>query len=553
MTAAVWAEGEPRADAGAKCACRVFVLTALAWLCWMGQGCAPTPRMLSSGEQHTIDRAMVEYPADFELHRYITNLTAPTAMVFDQDGSLLVAQGARGEEPEIFSFARNGKMEVFYPRDRKWPFRFAVPGWRMYGPIGGMVVFQGEVYVSHRDENGFGVITALDHKGHHRTVVAGLPAQGDYGVTDLALDTSTDANHPRIFFGIGTATNSGVVGLDNWTAGWVLDHPRFHDQPWHDLFLRGYRFDSANPMGSIFGPADIAVTGPFQAFNQATQLRVPGAPSGKPGGAICSVLPGGGAVQIEGFGIHNPRGIAFDQFGQPFFTNGGMELRGTRPIMNDPDALLKLTTGQTWYGWPDYTASLDRVSEKKFQPPTDLIEKTGYPEGVRELVDERDSGLAAPVNETLLAASFAWMSGAAKLQFAPTKWPLRAVAGNAVVALSGDHAPFSTSGRQLVGPGGYRVVYVDVTRHMVQDLVRNTKLLPRSEQESHSFDLLERPVDPKFGPDGALYILDCGHMQIKDGKEHFDNGSGQIFRLVPPRQSPSSTRPGDSSGDQVLR
>src|SRR5437016_11289465 len=110
MTAAVWAGGEPSADAGATRACRFFVLLALAGLCWIGPGCAPTPRMLSSGEQHTIDRGMVEYPAEFELHRYITNLTAPTAMVFDQDGSLLVAQGARGEEPEIFSFSRNGRM-----------------------------------------------------------------------------------------------------------------------------------------------------------------------------------------------------------------------------------------------------------------------------------------------------------------------------------------------------------------------------------------------------------------------------------------------------------
>ncbi len=549
---AVRAGGQDQADAGAKGACCFLIWAGILAVGWMGPGCTPTPRMVASSELHDIDRSLVEYPADFQLQRYIVNLTAPSAIVFDQDGSLLVAQGARGEEPEIFSFSRNGKMEVFYPRDRKWPLRFAVPGWRMYGPIGGMVVWGGEVYVSHRDENGFGVITAMDHKGHHRTVVAGLPAQGDCGVTDLALDASTDAKHPRLYFGIGTATNSGVVGLDNWTAGWVLDHPKFHDQPWHDLVLRGYRFDSPNPMGSIFGPADIAVTGPFQAFNQATQLRVPGAPSGKPNGAICSVLTGGGAVRVEGFGIHNPRGIAFDAFGQAFFTNDGMELRGTRPIMKDPDALLRLTNGQPWYGWPDYTASLDRVSGKQFQPPSDLIEKTGYPEGVRELVDEPDSGLTPPVKDTLLESTFPWMSGAAKLQFAPVTWPLRAVAGNPVVALSGDRTPFATSGRQLVGSGGYRVVYVDLGRHVIQDLVRNTKLAPRSQQEGHHPDLLERPVDPKFGPDSALYILDCGHMQVKDGKERYDNGSGQIFRLIPPRQSPNVTRPSEAAAAQVL-
>jgi hypothetical protein len=39
----------------------------------------------------------------------------------------------------------------------------------------------------------------------------------------------------------------------------------------------------------------------------------------------------------------------------------------------------------------------------------------------------------------------------------------------------------------------------------------------------------------KFGPDGAMYILDEGQMIMKHGRETFDSrrNNGQIFRLVP--------------------
>lgn len=510
-------------------------------------GCAPTPRVLTPDEQHVIDRSEVEYPGGFELRRYVTNLTAPTAIAIEPDGSLLVAEGERDEEPAIVRIYRSGKQELFYPRGRKIPFSLVFTGWKMYGPIGGMVAYQGEVYVSHRDENGMGVITALDNRGNHRTVVANLPAQGDYGVTDIAIDSGL------LYFGVGTATNSGVVGLDNWTAGWVVRHPEVHDIPLHDQVLYGYRFNSPNPMAGLFGPADLAVTGPFQAFSQAFQLRVPAARDGKPNGAICSVPPQGGPMRVEGFGIHNPRGIAFDAYHQGYFTNRGMEPRGTRPILHDNDAMLKLLAGQPWYGWPDYSATLRPISDDTYQPPADMIAGTGYPQ-VAPLVNERGSNLTSPVREALLAAEFPWMAGAEKLQFLPADGPFSHLRGSAIVALSGDRLPFATGGRPLIGPGDYKVadgfklVIVDLDTHTVRDFIRNTRDLPASKLSGSNADLIERPYDIKFGPDAA-YILDFGRLRVKDGKEHVDKGSGQIFRLVPTRQNrvaPSSTQAADT-------
>ncbi len=488
-------------------------------------GCVHAPKLLSRDEQRRIDRSLVEYPTGFELKPYIRDLTAPTAFCFDDHNSLIIAQGERGEEPTIFGYKTDGSLFYIYPEGRRLPFGLPTPGWKIYGPIGGMVFYQGRLYISHRDENDLGVITALDYKGHHTTIVAGLPAQGDFGVTDLAITNG------RLYFGVGTATNSGVVGNDNFGV-WVKNHPKCHDESWHALSLLGYRFDTPNPFAGLFGPAEIAVTAPFQPFNQSNQTRVLGVEhtTGKPNGAIYWVSPQGGPVTVEAHGIHLPRGIVVNEYGRIYFTNDGMEMRGTRPVKDDPDALLRLVPG-TWYGWPDYTADLNPVTDSRFQPPVDLIDRTGYPE-VRFLIDQEGSHLFPPNKDTLVQGAFPSLSGAARIDVTPSTGPFKEFRGNVIVALQGDRAPFATSGRKLNGPSGYKVVRVDPDTHQVKDFIRNTNGGPGS-AIARNPDLIERPVDVKFAPDGSLYVLDYGKMQMRDGKERIDPGTGQVFRLVP--------------------
>jgi len=69
-------------------------------------GCRTTPEILKN--QASIDRAVVEYPAGFELRQHVRGLTAPTGIAFDADGSLLVAEsGIDGNEPRIFGFKKD--------------------------------------------------------------------------------------------------------------------------------------------------------------------------------------------------------------------------------------------------------------------------------------------------------------------------------------------------------------------------------------------------------------------------------------------------------------
>jgi glucose/arabinose dehydrogenase len=495
----------------------------------LGGGCIVGPRVLPPDEQGVIDRKVTEYPTGFELRPYLYNLNNPTGFCFDDLGNLIVTEGGYdNEDPRIFGIRPNGTRFDIYPIETRIPI--IKPGFRVYGPVGGIACYRGRIYVAHRDEHDRGVITSFGYDGSHVTIVADMPTQGDHGMGDIAFSPI----HERLYFGIGATTNSGVVGLDNWEAGWVRDHPDASDMPAKSIKLLGYRFDANNPRASVF-TSDTTVTVPFEPFGVSDITRIPASAIGKPTGAIYSISPEGGDLRVEAWGVRDPVGMVVNEFGRIYFTDQGMELRGTRPIAHDPDGLFRLVT-DAWYGWPDFSRSLHPVGEARYQPPSWMVIPTGYPD-VGFVIDHQASGLADP-DSRWLAAQFPSQAGASKMDFAPSTGPFREYAGNLVVALWGDRAPFSNWDQPLEGnPAGYKVVRVDPDRREVDDFVFNTAGGPASKLEDKSSYALERPIDVKFGPDGSLYILDFGRIRVVGGKIKVYDGTGKVFRLVPVSQS----------------
>ena len=232
--------------------------------------------------------------------------------------------------------------------------------------------------------------------------------------------------------------------------------------------------------------------------------------------------------------MRNPVGLIVNEFGRVYFTDQGMELRGTRPISHDPDGLFRLVT-DAWYGWPDFSRSLHPVGEAEFQPPSWMVIPTGYPD-VGFVIDHEASGLTDP-DMRWMAAQFPSQAGASKMDFVPSNGPFREYAGDLVVALWGDRSPFSNADQPLMGtPTGFKIVRVDPDRREVQDFIYNTAGGPASGLHDSPEYALERPIDVKFGPDGSLYILDFGRIRIVDGKIKVYDGTGKIFRLIPSTQ-----------------
>jgi sugar lactone lactonase YvrE len=508
----------------------VVFLTTVTQSLLAAPGCTHRPVYIEPGARKPIDRRIVDYPGGAVLEEVVRDLTGPIDCDIDEQGNLIVAEsGADGRDPRIIGYRPDGTNFTIYPVKRTivFPFDVIKVGFRIYGRVGGIAVGNGKVYVSHRDEDGMGVITAFNYDGTHETIVSNLPARGDNQMSDLALRPNG-----RLWFGVGSATNSGVVGMDNWN--WVKKYPDFADRSFVDLKLNGYHFKSKNPDAGLFGGPEIAVTAPFQPFNVSSQTRIRA--NELPTGAIYSVDASGGGRRVEAHGIRAPRGMAITALGTLYMTAGGMELRGTRPIKDDPDAMLRVTQS-TWYGFPDFSTDLVPITDQRFQLTGDmrlLLIKSGYDE-ISFLIDRNASnqgqGLVEPVRSTLLAATFPPLSGAERFDFVPKQGPLRQFFGHAIVPLSGDRHPFATSGRKLVERSGFKVVRVDTSsRGEVVDFIRNAKDLPASMLPAGD-GLLERPVAAKFAPDGSLYIVDFGELTVRDGREKVKPQTGRVYRL----------------------
>ena len=266
--------------------------------------------MLRPEERYPIDRAKVEYPAGFDLERYIVNLTAPTAIAFDADQNTFIAESGIGDHGvRIIAFRPDGSRFDVYPVAKQLPL-IPTGGFKLYGPIGGMVVHDGWVYVSHRDGRRHGSDHRPGLQGQPPTIVAGLPAQGEYGVTDLAVRPA----HPAAVLRRRHRDQQRRRRDGRLRDRLAADHPDVHDIPYKKLVLWGRRFDTPNPNASpVFGIGDRAVSAPFQRFGRSNRTVIPGVVDGpqkgppKFNGGIFSVPAAGGEIKAEAFGIRYPR------------------------------------------------------------------------------------------------------------------------------------------------------------------------------------------------------------------------------------------------------
>ena len=211
----------------------------------------------------------------------------------------------------------------------------------MYGPIGGMAVRDGvDLRLAPRRGRLRRHLRRSTYDGKGTTIVAGLPAQGDYGVTDLAFDPrerpallrrrQRDQQRRRRArqladrLGAETPAHRRQTLRSDQHAGSV------------DLVARPAVF-LENPPAGLFQDTERAVTAPFQAFGDYQRSRVEAAHDGKPNSAIYSINPLGGRpdLKVEAYGIRLPSGLAFQpdlDVPLPYATNQGMESRGTRPV-----------------------------------------------------------------------------------------------------------------------------------------------------------------------------------------------------------------------------
>jgi glucose/arabinose dehydrogenase len=346
-----------------------------------------------------------------------------------------------------------------------------------------------------------GAITVIRNDGSRQDIITGLPSYGDY--SNSRVDFGADG---KMYFGLGTATNSGVVGLDNI---WVNNHPHFHDSPGSIILLNGQNFETQNILINE-ASNEVAYTGAFSPFGVPnTPFEVRKAVL-RASGSILKANRDGTELELVAWGFRSPSYLKFDENNRLFVSNNGFDLRGSRPIANAPDEFLFVTHGE-WYGWPDYAGG-EPVTSTRFKPeggqqPEFLL--TYHPS-----IPPRPFA-NFPATSTNIGFDFNYNSS-----FGPLGDVYIAEFGNIVPITIGDSIP------QFSGVG-HKVSKIDMNTGGVTTFAMNRSGFSATITREGGFG---RPADVAFGPDGAMYVVDMGTNELFNPNVFIPN-TGVIWRI----------------------
>jgi glucose/arabinose dehydrogenase len=370
------------------------------------------------------------------------------------------------------------------------------------GPWNGVDYSDGGFFIAEGGVMEGGRILRVSHDGRITRLVENLPSYGDHHTNGVVAGADG-----FIYFGQGTATNSGVAGKDNAEFGWLKRHKEFHDMPCTDIRLRGENFGSENILSADH---EKVYTGAYSPYGQKTNEGQVVKGQVPCNGAIMKVPKTGGLVQLVAWGFRNPFGLAFTPSGELYATDNGYDMRGSRPVFGTGDLLWKVQPG-AWYGWPDFSGE-DSLAGCDYHNPS------SHP---KPLLMEYPGRPPRP------AAVFGVHSSADGFAF--SKSEAFGYKGHAFVAQFGDMAPNVGS---IYAPVGFKVVKVDAATGEVTDFAVNRGKIngPASTLKTGG---LERPVSVKFSPDGnTMYIVDFGVLEVTKQGPAPKQKTGMIWKVV---------------------
>ncbi len=434
-------------------------------------------------------------PPGFRAEVVATGLQAPVHACFDRHGNCYVCESGHKTDapPRILRIDVNtGRKEVVYtvPEAR----------WIHSGALTGACWHEGFLYFTNTD-----TLSRLGPDGTVEDLVTGLPGRGDH-----------QTNHPlvgpdgKIYFGQGCVTNAGVVGADDYAFEWLPRFPDVCDVPAQAITLTGENFETRDVLDGV---QHTACTGAYVPYDTATTRGqvIPG--SDKPSGAIMRCNRDGSHLEVVAWGLRNPYGIAFHPDGRLFATEHGMDERGRRFIVDDPDDFYEIKEGE-WYGWPDFASGVrldDPFWGEGGQNRQPLLETHPNP------------------NPPPPVAMFTSHEAANGFDFSRSSQ--FGFEGQAFVACFGDLKPITTL-RRAIYPNGFKVVRLDPATGETADFAVNKIEGPASKLPHEGF---ERPSHCVFGPDGALYVVDYGIIRIAPevGGIRMQMDSGVLWRIRP--------------------
>lgn len=410
-------------------------------------------------KKELIQSDKIKVPSGYKVSIVLKGLKNPASIVTDKSDNLYIAENINGKG-RVIKYTKEGEYSVLINHTSSL--------------ITNLAFHSNILYISQR-----GAISKLEN-GEVHDIVNGLPSIGDYSNNGIAFGYDG-----MIYICQGSATNSGIVGIDNYEKGWLMGNPYFHDYPPVDTVLGGINFKSKNPLNAY--KHSRANTGAFLPFNTMS-LRSEAIKGRQPGNAcILRISPNGNIEDTYAWGIRNPVGIVILPDTRVFVSVQGMEDRGSRPIANGKDYIYEITKGE-WLGWPDYEGG-EPVIQKKFKSknhaePQFILELHPSVNPPKPLVAFKESGRIG-IMDMNSNANFGFKNNL----FIPLKKGINEEA---------------------------KVVAYDIKNNKVLDFITNNE----------KSDFLLNPVQCCFSKDGKLYVLENNRgLLIEVTKDNLNSSS----------------------------
>jgi glucose/arabinose dehydrogenase len=451
---------------------------------------------IKSVPARTINASDIALAPGYKIEAIAQGLTFPSAVAFDDKGQLHVIEtgysyGEVWTEPRLMRIDENGTHTVLAKGTKN-------------GPWTGINFHNGFFYVAEGGTMEGGKILRISPSGEIKVLVDGLPGMGDHHTNGPVVMDG------YIYFGQGTATNSGVVGTDNAEFGWLMRQKDVHDIPCEDITLTGENFETPNVLTDDLN--DKTKTGAYSPFGVSTSPgqiikgRIPC------NGAIMRTPLDGGKVEVVAWGFRNPYGLAFSPDKKLYVTENGYDVRGSRPVWGTGDVLWEVKQ-DSWYGWPDFTAGQPIDQKQDYEAPGKIA--------LRPLLQKYPGMPPKP------AAILGVHSSSNGIDFSTSSY--FGYQEEAFIAQFGDMAP---GVGKVLFPVGFKVVRVNVANGVVRDFAVN-----KGKRNGPATWLgtggLERPLSVKFDPSGkALYVTDFGIMRMTDKGAEPQPGTGVIWKIT---------------------
>jgi len=437
--------------------------------------------MLRENMERNLNPADIKLPTGYNIEVFEKGLNSPINLIITNHGDMLLADsGVTSGNGKVLKYTNHG-------------FEVIADGFNV--PLTGINYYEGNIYVSHR-----GFITIIKPDGTKEDIISGLPSLGDHHNNQVVFGIDG-----KMYFGQGTATNSGVVGLDN--ADWFQKHPYFHDFPGEPIVLNGQNFKTNN----IYAPLDKtpAYTGAFSPFGITNMEGEPVKGIKCASGSILRANPDGSELELVAWGLRNPFRMKFDRYNRLFCANHGADVRGSRPIDKCPDEFQLIEYG-TWYGWPDYTGGMP-VTMPIFKPD-------GKPQPTFLLAHH-------PMMPPKPFSNFP--NHAATMGFDFNYNRNFDGFGDAYIAEYGSEAPRTTGGKPLPGVG-HRVSRIDMNTGKIYTFAINKSGYAATYTGAGGFEL---PIDVIFDKDGSMYVVDFG-LNMPGQTGQFIPNTGVIWKIT---------------------